>query len=77
MRFRRAIRTAIVFVLLGAVATIATSWAFHAIARYRMSYNHAPPRWHVMGRTLMADERPPTVALDRGAWSTVRRAPPR
>ncbi len=31
MRCRRAIRTALVFVLLGAVATVLTSWAIHAV----------------------------------------------
>ncbi|MFI4883274.1 MAG: hypothetical protein ACIAQU_11900 [Phycisphaerales bacterium JB064] len=31
MRCRRAIRTLLVFVLLGAVATVLTSWSIHAV----------------------------------------------
>ncbi len=37
MRPRRAIRTALVFVLLGAVATVLTSWAIHALVAWRGS----------------------------------------
>ena len=37
MRCRRAIRTALVFVLLGAVATVLSAWAIHALVAWRGS----------------------------------------
>ncbi len=47
MRCRRAIRTALVFVLLGVVATVLTSWAIHA-AQFRLASGvSSPPRQYV------------------------------
>ena len=43
MRYRRAIRTLFVFVLLGAVATVLTSWAIHAAQFYHARSAQNPP----------------------------------
>lgn len=43
MRCRRAIRTLLVFVLLGALATVASSWAIHAVQFHRLRTATAPP----------------------------------
>ena len=42
MRCRRAIRTLLVFVLLGAGATVLSSWAIHAV---QFSIRHGQPAW--------------------------------
>ncbi len=43
MRRRRAIRTVVVYALLGAVATVLSSWAIHAVQFWRLSNAAAAP----------------------------------
>ena len=85
MRPRRAIRTLLVFVLLGAVATVASSWAIHAVQFYRakgarqqtVTYltsvpwpvEHDLARLHGINPTARDGE--PAVDVDHPVWDYV------
>ncbi len=55
MRRRRAIRTLLVFVLLGVVATVLSSWAIHAVHFWRVRSIASPPQWFVPSVTWPFD----------------------
>lgn len=75
MRPRRAIRTLLVFVLLGATATVLTSWAIHAVHFWRL---HRQPltTWPLF--VVRVEQSPPSSAMrDDGveAWHSYRVPP--
>jgi len=75
MRPRRAIRTLIVFLVLGAIATVVTSWAIHALQFWRM---HQGSRLAYGWRVMEASEWPlvmtiPVTSVD--AWDGYRVQP--
>jgi hypothetical protein len=75
MRSRRAIRTVIVYALLGAVATVASSWAIHAVQFWRVrSTTSGTVGWVVSQNGFQTR---PVVLVDSGAppWSTHRVIP--
>ncbi|MFI4915896.1 MAG: hypothetical protein ACIAS6_05235 [Phycisphaerales bacterium JB060] len=76
MRPRRAIATLLVFVLLGALATVLSSWAIQSWHHWRMAQTGTLTRnWSGATFTAPSPDDPP-IDLSSSTWRAHRRVPP-
>ncbi|MFI4881407.1 MAG: hypothetical protein ACIAQU_02355 [Phycisphaerales bacterium JB064] len=75
MRCRRAIRTLLVFVLLGAVAMVLTSWGIHGWHRWRMERAGTNAVWSDDDTKIVHRLDKPSIHFSAPPWSTHRRIP--
>ncbi|MEQ9097115.1 MAG: hypothetical protein RIE32_12725 [Phycisphaerales bacterium] len=75
MRWGRAIRTLLVFVLLGAVTTVLSSWAIHAVQRWRTNQSQSHAAWHIPAHREYPRAAGPRVDLTAPTWAGLRRTP--
>jgi hypothetical protein len=75
MRCRRAIRTVFVYALLGAVATVASSWAIHGWHRWSMARAGTLAMWSQDDTRTVHTMHQPVVDFSAPPWTAHRRVP--